>query len=58
MITRSLHGIVKPIRQLYATTRHNLPNFVEPSYASQALGNPNWRAAMSDEFNALLRYGT
>jgi hypothetical protein len=58
MITRSLHGIVKPIRQLYATTRHNLHDFAEPSYASQALRNPNWRAAISDEFNALLRYGT
>ena len=58
MVTRSQNGIVRPNRHLNATTRHNLPDTEEPSCASQALHYPKWRAAMSDEFNALLRNGT
>ena len=58
MITSSQNGIVRPYRQPNATTRHNLPNTEEPSCASQALHDPKWRAAMSDEFNALLHNST
>jgi histone deacetylase 1/2 len=58
MVTRSQNGIVRPNRQLNATTKHKLSDTEEPSCASQALRDPKWRAAMLDEFNALLHNGT
>ena len=57
MITRAKNNIFKP-RQLNVTTKHPLPVTLEPSCVSQALQHPEWRAAMSDEFNALARNGT
>ncbi|GFY82736.1 hypothetical protein Acr_02g0009760 [Actinidia rufa] len=57
MITRAKNNIFKP-RQLNVTTKHPLPVTLEPSCVSQALQHPKWRAAMSDEFNALARNGT
>lgn len=40
------------------TTIHPLPTSIEPSSVTQALQDPQWRDAMSAEFNALLQNGT
>lgn len=50
----------------FVTTRYPLPqglvticsNDVEPTSFTQATKDPKWRAAMEDEFNALIRNGT
>ncbi|RWR81869.1 Reverse transcriptase, RNA-dependent DNA polymerase [Cinnamomum micranthum f. kanehirae] len=51
----------------YVTTRYPLPRGlvaqcamtdVEPTSFTQASKDPNWRATMDDEFNALIRNGT
>jgi histone deacetylase 1/2 len=41
MITRSLNNIYKP-KQFHVVTKHPLPHAIEPSYVSQALGDPRW----------------
>ncbi|GKF23647.1 ribonuclease H-like domain-containing protein [Tanacetum coccineum] len=54
MITRSQSDIVKPIDRLSLNTfliSHNLKN------PSDALKNPQWRNAMYDEYNALVKNG-
>jgi hypothetical protein len=38
MITRSLNKIYKP-KQFHAVAKHPLPNAIEPSCVSQALGD-------------------
>ncbi|KAM2925447.1 hypothetical protein FF1_042962 [Malus domestica] len=58
MITRSKAGIYKP--KAYAATKHPLPvplDFVPSTYL-QASKYAHWRAAMQDEYNALLSTGT
>ena len=57
MTTRSQNNIFKP-KQLYATTKHPLPNSLEPTCVPKAICDPQWRSAMSDEFKALIRNGT
>uniref|UniRef100_A0A6N2KS64 Integrase catalytic domain-containing protein n=1 Tax=Salix viminalis TaxID=40686 RepID=A0A6N2KS64_SALVM len=57
MITRAKNNIFKP-RQLHTTTKHPLPNTLAPTCVSQALRHSEWRAAMSNEFNALTHNGT
>ncbi|GKV02336.1 hypothetical protein SLEP1_g14789 [Rubroshorea leprosula] len=57
MTTRSQNNIFKP-RTLFLATKHPLDNSIEPTCVSHALNNPQWRQAMSDEFNALVRQGT
>ncbi|GKV15734.1 hypothetical protein SLEP1_g26493 [Rubroshorea leprosula] len=57
MTTRSQNNIFKP-RTLFLATKHPLDSSIEPTCVSQALKNPQWRQAMSDEFNALVRQGT
>ena len=57
MTTRSLNNIFKP-KQLHLTTKHPLPSSIEPTCVTQALKDPKWRAAMSEEFSSLLRNGT
>ena len=58
METRSKHNIYKqnPKYSLYTIT--NLATPTEPTYVSQALKQPEWRHAMSEEFHALLHNET
>ena len=58
MTTRSQNGVFKPKKQLYLATKFPLPEPVEPSCITQAMKHPQWQAAMSAEFNALLSNGT
>ncbi|GJX42836.1 ribonuclease H-like domain-containing protein [Tanacetum coccineum] len=55
MITRSQSGIVKPIDRLSLHTSSISPI---PKNLSQALKDLNWRNAMYDEYNALVKNGT
>jgi len=57
MITRSLNKIYKP-KKFYVITKHPLPNTIEPSCVSQALGDSRWRQAMSTELTTLMRHNT
>jgi len=57
MTTRSQNNIFKP-KQLHHTTKHQLPASLEPSNSTQALKDPQWRAAMAEEFTALVRNNT
>ena len=57
MVTRSMNQIYKP-KQLHAVTKHPIPHSIEPSCVSQALRDPHWRWAMSEELTALMRHGT
>ncbi|KAL5546443.1 hypothetical protein UlMin_006130 [Ulmus minor] len=59
MVTRSKNNIYKPLTKVsYPATKHPLPHTLEPSTVTQALQDSNWRAAICDEFNALLRTQT
>lgn len=56
MSTRSMHGILKPKRQFTLTTSvHPSPL---PRNPKDALSDPNWKAAMLDEYNALIKNKT
>ncbi|GKF08207.1 ribonuclease H-like domain-containing protein, partial [Tanacetum coccineum] len=55
MITRSQSGIVKPIDRL---SLHTSSISHIPKNPSHALKDPNWRNAMYDEYNALVKNGT
>ncbi|GJX68875.1 ribonuclease H-like domain-containing protein [Tanacetum coccineum] len=55
MITRSQSGIVKPIDRLSLHTSSISPILKNPSHA---LKDPNWRNAMYDKYNALVKNGT
>ncbi|KAB2626075.1 hypothetical protein D8674_017735 [Pyrus ussuriensis x Pyrus communis] len=60
MITRSKAGIYKSKPQAYAATKHLLPvdiDYVLSKYL-QASKHAHWRAAMQDEYNALISTGT
>jgi histone deacetylase 1/2 len=58
MITRSRNNIHKPIQKLSLHTTKPVISPTEPSTLSQALKDPNWRAAMSEEYDALVYNGT
>ncbi|GJR79301.1 ribonuclease H-like domain-containing protein [Tanacetum coccineum] len=55
MITRSQSGIVKPIDRL---SLHTFSISPIPKNLSHALKDPNWRNAMYDEYNVLVKNGT
>ena len=57
MTTRSMNNIHKP-KQFNSMTKHRLPPTIEPTCVGQALREPHWRHAMSDELTALMRHGT
>ena len=52
-----MNNIFRP-KQLHTTTKHPLPEPPEPSCVSQALKDPHWRKAMSEEVTTLLQHGT
>lgn len=58
MVTRSKNNIFKPKRLYQASTKHHLPESLEPTCDSQALQQVELRQAMSDELTALLPNGT
>jgi hypothetical protein len=58
MITQSQNNIQKPIQKLSLHTIKPVIYQTEPSSLSQALTDPNWRAAMSEEYDALVCNGT
>ncbi|KAL6332388.1 hypothetical protein AAG906_004959 [Vitis piasezkii] len=57
MTTRSMNNIHKP-KQFNSVTKHPLPPTIEPTCVGQALREPHWRHAMSDELTALMHHGT
>jgi hypothetical protein len=57
MITRFMNNIYKP-KQLHSVSKHPIPPIIEPTCVSQALCDPKWRSAMSDELTALMRHHT
>jgi histone deacetylase 1/2 len=58
MITRARNHITKPIQKLnlHATLTSSTPQ--EPTSITQAIKDPNWRNAMSAEYNALVSNDT
>lgn len=57
MITRSKNNTHKP-KKLFLYTKYTPPEPLEPSTITQALNIPEWRQAMFEEFDVLLRNGT
>nr|KYP46794.1 Retrovirus-related Pol polyprotein from transposon TNT 1-94 [Cajanus cajan] len=57
MVTRSKNGIFKP-KQVNAISRFPLPPSIEPTCPSKAIKILEWKAPMSDEFNALMANDT
>ncbi|KAK1572541.1 hypothetical protein Q3G72_034297 [Acer saccharum] len=57
MLTRSKNNIHKPINKLSLVSVVSPPQ-TEPTCVSQAMKTPEWRRAMSDEFDALIKNGT
>ncbi|RVW72768.1 Retrovirus-related Pol polyprotein from transposon RE2 [Vitis vinifera] len=56
IITRSMNNIFRP-KQLHTTTKHPLPEPPEPSCVSEALKDPHWRKAMSEEVTTSFNMG-
>ncbi|OMO73140.1 Integrase, catalytic core [Corchorus capsularis] len=57
MQTRSKNQIFQP-KSVHLATKHPFSTDSEPTCVTQAMKDENWRRAMSDEINALLRNGT
>ncbi|GKV49633.1 hypothetical protein SLEP1_g56374 [Rubroshorea leprosula] len=57
MVTHSQNNIFKPKTLHHATMASPLPS-PKPTCVPQAIKDPHWRRAMSEEFNALIRQGT
>ncbi|XP_031267031.1 uncharacterized protein LOC116125457 [Pistacia vera] len=57
MTTRSMNNIHKP-KQFNCVTKHPLPSTIEATCVGQALCEPHWRQAMSEELTALMHHGT
>ncbi|KAH9685170.1 retrovirus-related pol polyprotein from transposon RE1 [Citrus sinensis] len=57
MTTRSKNCVFQP-KHLNITTKYPLPLSLEPTSPIQALKDPQWRHAMCDEINALVKNGT
>jgi len=58
MQIRAKNNIYKPINKLNLSTMLSTNSDLEPTAYAQALKNPKWHQAMSEEFNALIRIGT
>ena len=57
MVTRAASGIVKPVTRLNLVAMHSSVSAIPANYRS-ALADPHWRAAMTDEYKALLDNNT
>ena len=57
MVTRAASGIVKPVTRLNLVAVHSSVSAIPTNYRS-ALADPHWRAAMTDEYKALLDNNT
>lgn len=57
MVTRSMNNIHKP-KHLFMTTKHPMPSSIELTSVHQALKDPHWCQAMSEEFIVLICHGT
>lgn len=57
IVTRSKNNIFKP-KTVFAATKHDLKENLEPSTINQTLKIPQWREASFAEFDALLNNGT
>jgi len=57
MVTRSMNQIYKP-KQFHVVTKHLITHVIELSCVRQALYDPHWRQAMSEELTALMRHST
>jgi len=57
LVTRSKNNIFKP-KTVFAATKHDLKENLEPSIINQTLKIPHWREASSADFDALLKNGT
>ena len=58
MTTRAKNNNRKPIQKLNLSTQLSHPCDVEPTTVTQALKDPKWCRAMSEEYDALVRNGT
>ncbi|KAH9684435.1 retrovirus-related pol polyprotein from transposon RE2 [Citrus sinensis] len=58
MTTRAKNNIRKPIQKLNLHTHLSSPPNLEPTSMTHALKDHNWRRAMSEEYDALVRNGT
>ena len=58
MITRAKNNIVKPSTKLTMLATTPTEPITELTCVSQALKDPRWHQAMSEEFDALLHNGT
>ena len=52
-----MNQIFKP-KQLLPVSKYPLPPTIEPTNVSQAISQPHWREAMSNELTALMKHGT
>jgi hypothetical protein len=57
MLTRAKHGIFKPVDKLNLSAVHSSISPIPKTYRT-ALHDPHWRAAMSEEYSALLENHT
>lgn len=58
LVTWSKNNIKKPVQKLTLHTIKSTTSNIEPSNTSQALKDPNWCKAMSEEYDALVQNGT
>ena len=58
MTTRAKNHITKPIQKLNLHTHIAFSPSSEPTFVAQALKDSNWRKAMFEEYDALVRNGT
>lgn len=58
MTTQARNSIIKPIQKLNLHTQLVSSLSSEPTSVTQALKDSNWRKAMSEEYDALVRNGT
>ena len=58
MTTQAKNNITKPIQKLNLHTHKPTPQNAAPTSTSQALKDHNYRQAMSEEYDALVRNGT
>ncbi|GKA19437.1 ribonuclease H-like domain-containing protein [Tanacetum coccineum] len=58
MVTRAQVGTVKPNPRFHGHTSHISPISPIPKFLPVTLSDPNWRDAMYDEYNALIKNNT